>query len=157
MIHFAVELALAVLALMAISSLWGWPIWDPLSFIAATVFFIWIAIILGIDVFADRDSVTADMIYGGINIYLLIGLGFAAAFSALATVQPASFAGVEAESTFGDAIYFSFVTITTLGYGDITPASDTARMLSASEAVLGQLYVAVLLARLVAVHITSKG
>ena len=148
---------LAVLALLAMSALWGWAIWEPLSFVAATVFFFWIAVILGIDVFADREAVTADMIYGGINIYLLIGLSFAAAFSALATLQPESFTGLQVDSIFGDAIYFSFVTITTLGYGDIAPTTDTTRMLSAGEAVLGQLYIAVLLARLVAVYISNKG
>ena len=55
-------------------------------------------------------------------------------------------------------LYYSFVTITTLGYGDIVPSTDAARMLAASQAFLGQFYVAVLIARLVAIHtVTNRG
>ncbi len=53
-------------------------------------------------------------------------------------------------------VYFSFVTLTTLGYGDIVPTSATARMLAAAEAVTGQLYLAVLVARLVGLHISQS-
>ena len=52
--------------------------------------------------------------------------------------------------------YFSFVTLSTLGYGDITPVSPAARMLATSEAVIGQMYIAVLIARLVGIHISQK-
>jgi len=62
---------------------------------------------------------------------------------------------------FGDqhtatAIYFSFVTLTTLGYGDITPVSMPARMLTTAEALIGQLYLVILVARLVGLHISTE-
>jgi hypothetical protein len=53
-------------------------------------------------------------------------------------------------------IYFSLVTMTTLGYGDITPDSDTSRMLASMEAVIGQIYLAVLVARLVGLQIAQS-
>jgi len=53
-------------------------------------------------------------------------------------------------------IYYSFVTITTLGYGDITPATELARAFSILEAVVGQLYLVVVVARLVGMHVSSK-
>ena len=78
----------------------------------------------------------------------------------LRTIQPCSFNGVECDPTavpgdephsgaFNALFYFSFVTISTLGYGDVTPASDATRVLAAMEAVVGQLFLVVLLARMV--------
>ena len=54
-------------------------------------------------------------------------------------------------------VYFSFVTLTTLGYGDIAPLSQTARTLAWAEALLGQLYLTILVARLVGMHISYSG
>jgi len=153
-------IALAVLAVVAMGGLLGdlmldWTTRYSVAMIAATIYFAWIAMILSRDVFKESRRVSADMVYGGINVYLLAGLAFGSAFAALATIVPGSFNGLGADSPFGDAIYYSIVTITTLGYGEITPVSPIARMLASSEALLGQLYVAILLARLVAVHISS--
>ena len=154
-------IALGILALIAIGGHWGnlmsaWPAHDAISHIASTVCLGWIAVILSQDVFRERDSVSADMIYGGVNVYLLIGLAFSSAYAVQATLMPGSINGLSADSLNADTIYFSFVTITTLGYGDISPVADNARMLASGEAVLGQLYVAILLARLVAVHISGR-
>ncbi len=56
-----------------------------------------------------------------------------------------------------NAFYFSFITLSTVGYGDITPASRIARWLAAMEAITGSLYVAVLIARLVALYRSGEG
>jgi voltage-gated potassium channel Kch len=56
----------------------------------------------------------------------------------------------------GHLTYFSFVTLTTLGYGDITPASDLARLLAMMEAMLGQLFLVIIVARLVGIHATQQ-
>jgi hypothetical protein len=88
-------------------------------------------------------------------------------FSVLETVQPGSFSSVGAALDTASTVesarlqvaqfsYFSFVTLTTLGYGDITPLSRPARNLAALEAVFGQLYLAVLVARLVSQQGTTK-
>ena len=93
----------------------------------------------------------AEHVYAALSVYLLIGLFLGAVYFALEEARPGSFAaagGPETPDPFSrvDAIYFSFVTLATLGYGDVLPRSDVARGLAIFEAVAGQLYVAVLVA-----------
>ena len=153
-------LILTVIALVVLADHWTraaaapW-MHEAVSPLLSLVFFGWIAIILAVDVFSRSEAINADLIYGGIDIYLLIGLGFASAHHALAMLAPGAVNGLDSGSMI-DAVYYSFVTLTTLGYGDITPHSEGARMLAYVEALIGQLYVAVLLARLVAIQITSS-
>jgi voltage-gated potassium channel len=110
-------------------------------------------------------KVTADKIYGAICAYLLIGIIWALIYTLLENAMPNSFTFAHGVSLdyehvfsyrfyFGPFIYYSFVTLTTLGYGDIVPIAIPAQVFSALEAVIGQLYVAVLIARLVGLHIT---
>jgi voltage-gated potassium channel len=111
--------------------------------------------------------VTVDTLCTALSVYLLLGVFWAIAYSLLDIAEPgASFfhsldaVGTEEPMRFGAErsvypLYFSFVTMTTLGYGDIVPNSPSARMLAAAQAVVGQFYVAVLLARLVALHVTD--
>lgn len=103
--------------------------------------------------------VTRDRIAGAICVYLLIGLAWAMAYTALAVARPEAFSaprellqGLGSGSEYG-FVYFSFVTLTTLGYGDITPASPVSHTLAWMEAVVGQLFLAILIARLVGLHI----
>ena len=100
-------------------------------------------------------KVTADTIFGSICVYLLLGTLWAIVFALIEFSTPGSFnLGDDSALIFNyKFIYYSFVTLTTLGYGDITPALPPARALSALEAITGQLYIAVLVARLVALHI----
>jgi hypothetical protein len=113
-----------------------------------------------------HDEITADTIYGGICVYLLIGLGWDAAYSIVEYLNPGSFAmgGVPVSALdTGDAglrsypalVYYSFVTLTTLGYGDIVPTTPQARVLSTAEAVFGQLFVAIFIARLVGLQLAQ--
>jgi hypothetical protein len=100
-------------------------------------------------------EVTIDSIFAAIVAYMLAALAFAAAYGALYTLVPASFSWPTAvtvtETGAVDVLttYFSFVTIATLGYGDITPRLPFAQMLVVSEAMFGQFYVAVVIAWLV--------
>lgn len=101
-------------------------------------------------------EVSVDRIFAAIVAYILAGLGFAAAYQAVAAVEPESFSlpaligpGQPLERREIQLIYFSFVTIATLGYGDITPKLALAQMLVVLEAVIGQFYVAVIVAWLV--------
>jgi voltage-gated potassium channel Kch len=70
--------------------------------------------------------------------------------------MPQSASTFSSGSSFANFIYYSFVTLTTLGYGDIVPVSPHARALSSLEAVIGQLFIAVLIARLVGMHIVHE-
>ncbi|MEO2168241.1 MAG: 3-deoxy-7-phosphoheptulonate synthase, partial [bacterium] len=99
-----------------------------------------------------------DTIVGGICVYLLLGLCFAISFMLIAELAPTAFSlAAELQWDAGDRkldfLYFSFVTLTTLGYGDIAPHGDLAQMLCVAEALIGQLYLAVFVARLVAQHL----
>ena len=93
-------------------------------------------------------TVTIQSIFGAISAYLIIGLMFAAFYSATNDLQGGFFAGGQPGnlSTFQ---YFSFTTLTTLGYGDFTPVADGARAVAMIEAMSGQIFLATLVARLV--------
>jgi hypothetical protein len=126
--------------------------------------------------------VDAETIYGSVSVYLLMALIWAQAYYILALVEPASFnypdrdelAVVQERRTAelgwdepelealdwravqehaqGTMVYYSLVTLTTLGYGDIYPVKDAARILAMLEATLGQLYLVILVARLVGLY-----
>jgi len=102
-------------------------------------------------VFALRPgAVSGHKISAMISGYLLMGFAFSALYSLLETLQPGSFSspGTADFDTF-DLFYFSFVTLTTTGYGDIVPRSDHARAVALLEAIFGTLYLVVLVSRLV--------
>jgi len=101
-------------------------------------------------------SVNRHRIMGAIAVYLLFGLAWGESYFALALWDPGSFSvGPSVASIPESWMYFSFVTLTTVGYGDITPVSSVARSLAILEALTGQLYPAILLARLVALEVGS--
>lgn len=100
--------------------------------------------------------VTADTIWGSICIYLMLGFVWSFVYGALAVVQVTAFKDVAADQ-IASLVYFSFVTLSTLGYGDITPLTRQAQVLAFSEALVGQLYLTVLVARLVGLYSSNKG
>jgi hypothetical protein len=101
-------------------------------------------------------SITSGRLYASVSLYFLLGVFFYAIFNLLETVQPRSFAETGSSAANGvsrhSLLYFSLVTLTTLGYGDIVPISPPARMLAAFEAATGVLYIAFTVARLVAAY-----
>ena len=105
-------------------------------------------------------KVTFHRIVGGVLLYLTIGLTFVALFGVVALNVPDALKGLDAQhgnfAIAGNLIYFSFVTLTTVGYGDIVPVHPYARGLANLEAVIGQLYPATLLARLVTLELTGE-
>ena len=108
------------------------------------------------------SRVTADTVNGAICVYLVMGLGWSHAYALLEAVHPGSFelgGGVALEGAhyvFERFIGFSFVTLTTLGYGNVIPLTPKSEALAVAEAITGQLYLAVLLARLVAMEIVGR-
>jgi len=119
-----------------------------------------VSIIIG-HLFQRRD-VTVDTILGAMVTYLLVAVAFTIAFEIVELLQPGSFSGLPTEARSHRAelgssmLYFSLVCITTMGYGDIVPLSNVARPLAVLEGVFGQLYLAVMIARLVGLHIASS-
>ncbi len=103
--------------------------------------------------------ITADRVRGAVLAYLLIGLVWTFAYQLTHKLAPGSFRFPD-DSRVQDFMhglgYFSFVTLTTLGYGDITPVHPIARSLAVAEALIGQLYPAILIGRLVSLQISSQ-
>jgi len=106
-----------------------------------------------------QPKVTLDVLFGAVCAYLLLGIIFGLVFTLLELLQPDSFQWLDAYTTADDLpnfFYFSYVTLSTLGYGDILPVSAPAQMLSAFEAVLGQVYLAFLFAMLLGMFLTQR-
>lgn len=121
------------------------------------VFFIAYAIWVILRFILSQNTITGDIIYASVAVYLLIGLLWALLYAIFNFFAPGSFSAPDLpidQQTLMFA-YYSFITLTTLGYGDITPLARWAVSLSALEAVIGQLYLAVLVARLVGMHISQ--
>jgi hypothetical protein len=115
-------------------------------------------------IFVSR-MVTFNTVCASLCVYLLLGLVWALVYSVMDVLSPGAFtwnvtarpAPVLRVGRGGNAVvYFSLVTLTTLGYGDIVPTAPLSRMLASVEAVAGQLYLAVLVARLVGLHIAHS-
>ncbi|NIO15624.1 MAG: hypothetical protein GTN70_01255 [Deltaproteobacteria bacterium] len=131
------------------------------------VFFMTTGVIILKDVLKD-EQVTIDKIFGAFCVFLFIGLIWAMAYSLLETLNPGSFNNLPGSpedfrgysvggSPISVFVYYSYITLTTLGYGDITPATRAARSFASLEAIVGQMYLAVLVARLVGLHIAYSG
>ena len=131
------------------------------------LFFVVIAGVVLSQVLQER-RVTIHVVNGSICVYLIIGVAWASLFSLVEGFQPGSFnlpailidGGQTASSElhrFRLFLYYSLVTLTTLGYGDVTPITYPARNLAVVEAIIGQLYIAVLIARLVGLSTARTG
>jgi hypothetical protein len=137
-----------------------------LSLIANITFFGYISCIILASLFRARE-VNLNIIFAAISLYFLIGLEWGYLFAILelnhAGSLMTSVLALESDLSLHDIdsnllnyIYFSLVTLTTVGYGDIIPVSPLARSLASIEAVMGQMYLTVLVARLVGVYISEK-
>ncbi|WP_165698907.1 ion channel [Bremerella volcania] len=123
----------------------------------AGFFFLGFTAVLLLKSIIRSEEVTPNAILGSICVYLLLGLMWALGYSALTLLEATPFAlpttppgdSVNDPPSLATLLYFSFVTMSTLGYGDITPQTDLARTLTWTQSVTGQFYLAVLVARLV--------
>jgi hypothetical protein len=133
------------------------PILVLVGTIAGSLFFAYMIFILLSFLFKETE-VTAEMIYAAIVGYLFLGLLWTFLYRLLISIDPNCFKITPNQTRDPHLVfvYFSFVTLTTLGYGDITPLSDQAYALTVLEAVVGQLYLAVMIARLVGIHISQS-
>lgn len=101
--------------------------------------------------------VTIDTICGSICVYLLIGFVWALFYSMIGTLDSNAFSQkIIDTNSWSKAVYFSFSTLTTLGYGDIVPINSLAKMLTNSQAMIGQLYPAILISILVGIYTFQK-
>jgi hypothetical protein len=139
------------------------PALRSLGFAIISVFLTFLTLVILLAVFRD-ESISADTIVGAVCAYFLLGMTWGSYYALLTMVSPdalsVSSGLVTAAGWKGDATvpfsplmqYYSFTTLATLGYGDVSPLTAGARALSVLEGVTGQLYLAVLIARLVGMH-----
>lgn len=129
-----------------------------LGHLAVIIGLIAISLVIGKAVFA-AGRITHHRIEGAIILYLNIALAFTSVFRMIFELDPGAFANVPAHQVesagLSSMLYFSFTTLTATGFGEILPINPLARSMANLESVLGQLYLAILLARLVTMHVES--
>lgn len=103
----------------------------------------------------SNGKVDMNRLFGAACIYLMIAMIWALMYMLLDLWQSESLSNLDAREPFWEYLYFSFVTLTTLGYGDMAPVTPAARVLSGFEAVVGQFYLTILVAALVSVHVSQ--
>jgi len=156
-IHTGVGFTVSVLVIVILGVLLDEAGLSYLHLIVLVLFYGW-ATWLAAKQVLFTGPIDGNKIVGAICIYLLIGLIWALLYLFLAQTIPGAFNGLEQAvwyDNFADVAYYSFVTLTTLGYGDISPVTPMARFLVYMEAILGVFYMAILVASLIGVRITA--
>lgn len=128
-----------------------------IGLLSGICYFFYVALTLLVNILKVKE-VDLETIFGAISAYLLMGLAWSLIYHLIEYLQSDSFSfpdQVHGEQRY-TFIYFSFVTLTTLGYGDVTPNSAIAKALCILEATIGQIYLVVLVAGLVGLYISAK-
>jgi hypothetical protein len=94
-------------------------------------------------------GVNVQTMMGALAAYLLIGMAFAFAYECIAAIQPGPLFGEQGDGSLSDVLFFSFVTMTTTGYGDLVPAANPAQSLAVLEALIGTLFLVTAVAKVV--------
>lgn len=134
-------------------------LWLIFEHAANILFWIYIAVHL-LRFILQQKIITAELIYAAIAVYFIFGLAWASTYHIIEICEPNAFAMPNPEASTQNFIfqmwYFSMVTLTTLGYGDIAPVSMLARVFVVLEAIMGQFYIAVLIANLIGRRIAQE-
>lgn len=136
---------------------WRPDLMPPEVFLSAGLLFVAFIFVHLFRFILHAPRVNSEVLYAGVAIYLMLGLLWAFAYTLVYRTVPDSFAftvgPASSHSMNGfNSLYFSFVTLSTVGYGDIIPVSGVARLLAIAEATFGMFYVTLLIARLVALY-----
>jgi voltage-gated potassium channel len=171
-LHRSFRLVAVVLALPAVVGHWTLhlpapPFPKPAVFAASLVFLSFLTLVMLHEVLREQ-RVTTDTLVGAVCAYVLLGVTWGAAYALIAITSPHAF---EISDTLASAAhwapphspltpllqYYSFATLSTVGYGDMSPISAAARSLSVLESLVGPLYLAILISRLVGMHVARSG
>jgi hypothetical protein len=120
----------------------------PLVFIAASLLYV-VAPVSIVRHIVYRREVDQETMLGALAAYLLIGMAFAFAYRFVGAVETAPFFGSEGEGTLSQSLFFSFVTLTTTGYGNLVPAGNPGQTMAVLEALVGQLFLVTAVGKLV--------
>lgn len=157
--RLAILFALVVVTLTLIRFIAKVEILELPRLIASTAFFGFTAVMILVAVIIDHMA-TRQAVYGAVCAYLLMGLAWAHGYLLIERIEPDAFHFVEqrpgmrwdddsVSTATGQMVYYSYVTLTTLGFGDVTPRGPIAQTATWMEAVTGQLFIAILIARLI--------
>lgn len=152
--HFAIVSFLGVLLILSIwmNVVFPGSVFFYIDNVLAVVFYLYVIyIILGY--ILREKHITSNVLYGAISTYLLIGVMWSSLYNILHNISPGSFLNA---TGFTDFLYYSFVTLTTLGYGDITPVTTHAQSLAILEAISGVIFIAVIIAHLIGLYIVQE-
>ena len=149
-------LAIPAVALHVTASYWGGDVLVMSSFAAQAVFHAFVVVCLMRYILRDH-VMTLDELFAAAGLYVLMAFVFAYLYALLERFSPGSFAVAAASNPDGHAswwelLYFSFTCLTTIGFGDVTPVNDHARSLVMIEQMVGVLYIALIISRLVALQ-----
>lgn len=154
--YISLVLGLLMIGLTWVDVFYGNPVLLVASRCVAAVFFLLLSLLIFSHYLFGIHQVTGETLIAAVNAYLCMGIMYAFGYYGLMFVDPNSFSGLFMETLeFPDCVYLSFVTMTTLGYGDITPQTEIAAVLTWSQAVVGQLFVALIVARIVGVMVAK--
>ncbi len=154
-------IAVLVILIEWFSELFNFPILNKVSLVV-NIFFFDLIVILFIQQIARAKEVTPQVIMESINGYLMLGMSFSILIALISVVTPDAFSFPHLSkafdptiSHFSDYTYYGFVTLTTLGYGDVIPLTSAAKSISIFTAISGQLYIAIIIAALVAKYLNQ--
>ena len=126
-----------------------------ISYLINTIFFLGAILTINRKIFLET-KIDRDTIKGGVCVYLLIGMMWSFLYSIISVFDDNAFSQALEPRDFETTIYMSFTTLSTLGYGDITPINKIAMRLANIESIIGQLYPAVYIARLVSLYTAQE-
>ncbi|HVY55820.1 MAG TPA: ion channel [Thermodesulfobacteriota bacterium] len=132
---------------------------SPETIFTSVLFFIFVTITI-LEHILKSEEVTIDTLYAAVCVYLLLGIMWTSIYGFLEYIHPgavfkSSTGDVNSKMNTNELLYYSYTTLTTLGYGDITSVTPLGRILSVLEAVFGQLYIAFLVARVVSIYTSN--
>lgn len=152
MIAIVLTVTIAVTGGITVTSGFTEPLWQ-LAWNASLLMQLVLVITLLVLFIIESKTVTREVLFAAIAIYFLLAAIFTVTYGVIESLARGSFVSSSgAEITWQRLNYFSLVTVSTLGYGDITPVTSTAQSLSALEASIGTLYIAILIGRFVSLY-----
>lgn len=152
-LHAGRLLVSVVIVISVVTAVWPNPALQSIGSVLATLYLLTSAVI-GFRHLLAHGAVTTNHLLGAMSVYLLIGIAWALMLAVTNRLLPDAFRGVTADG-LGNFVYLSFVTLATLGFGDIVPVHPIARTLVYLEAVAGQFYVAILVGNLVGRYVAA--
>jgi hypothetical protein len=131
-----------------------------INIISLMLFYLFTATII-LSFVLRSSEIGGDVLYGAISVYFLVGGVFCQIYVLIETWHPGSFCiapayNIDGVVNWSDFIYYSFTTLTTLGYGDVIPVTSQARSFSVLEAIIGVMYLAIIISRLVGMYISRS-